>query len=174
MLPVLRILMAVSVGVLLIVAANVANLLLARATVRRKEIAIRLALGAQRGRLIRQLLTESLVLALAGAVVGVLFSRWGVDLFRAMLPNSHLPIGYDFAFDAQTLAFTVLIAILTGIFFGLAPALQASSTQLASILKEGGRTSSGVSHGGCAARLCSGSGAGIGVACWRGSLHQGI
>lgn len=143
MLPVLRILMAVSVGVLLIVAANVANLLLARATVRRKEIAIRLALGARRGRLIRQLLTESVILSLLGAAVGTLFANWAVALFQAFMPRTHLPIGFDFSFDAQTLGFTALLAIVTGVCFGLAPALQASNHRLSPVLKEGGRTSSG-------------------------------
>jgi predicted permease len=140
MVPVLRILMAVTVGVLLIVAANVANLLLARATIRRKEIAIRLAMGAKRGRLIRQLLTESLLLALVGAAVGILFASWGTRLFQRLLPNTHLPVGYDFAIDAQTLGFTLLVAILTGVVFGLVPAFQASAANVNSVLKEGGRT----------------------------------
>jgi predicted permease len=143
MLPVLRILMVVSFGVLLIVAANVANLLLARATSRGKEIAIRLALGARRARLIRQLLTESLLLALAGSVVGILFANWGVALFKLLLPKTHLPIGYDFPFDTQTLAFTFILALVTGVAFGLVPAWQASGTDLSKVLKEGGRTSGG-------------------------------
>jgi predicted permease len=146
MLPMLRVLMAVSFGVLLIVAANVANLLLARATSRSKEIAIRLAMGAKRSRLIRQLLTESLVLALLGGAVGVLFAGWGVALFKTFLPQTHLPIGYDFGFDYQTLGFTFGIAILTGVAFGLVPAWQASGTDLAKVLKEGGRTGGGGSR----------------------------
>jgi predicted permease len=141
LLPVLTILFAVSVGVLLIVAANVANLLLARATVRQKEIAIRLALGAGRARLIRQLLTESLVLSVLGGVLGVVFAHWGTAMFRAFMPNTYLPIGYTFEVDGGTLAFTVGLTLVTGVLFGLAPALQASQLNLNATLKEGGRTS---------------------------------
>jgi predicted permease len=143
MLPVLQILIAVSGVVLLIVAANVANLLLARATSRQKEIAIRLALGAGRMRLIRQLLTESIVLALVGGAAGVLFANWAVDLFMFFIPNTHLPIGYSFTVNYETLGFTFLLALLTGIIFGLAPAFQAIRTDLHDTLKEGGSGSSG-------------------------------
>ncbi|MHC1766606.1 MAG: ABC transporter permease [Verrucomicrobiia bacterium] len=146
MLPVIRILMAVSLGVLLIVAANVANLLLARASSRRKEISIRLAIGASRARLIRQLLTESVVLAGLGGALGIVFATWGVALFPAFLPNTHLPIGFDFRLDMQTLGFTLALSVLTGIVFGLAPALQASTAELANTLKEGGRTSGSSAH----------------------------
>lgn len=141
LLPVLTILFAVSMGVLLIVAANVANLLLARATVRQKEIAIRLALGAGRVRLIRQLLTESLVLASAGGVLGVVLAHWATTLFRAFMPNTYLPIGYTFAVDGGTLGFTLALTLVTGVVFGLVPALQASGLNLNATLKEGGRTS---------------------------------
>ena len=141
MLPVLRILMAVSIGVLLIVAANVANLLLARAAGRRKEIAIRLAMGARRMRLIRQLLTESLVLALIGGALGALMANWGVALFQAFLPNTHLPVGFDFRLNSQTLGFTLGLSLVTGILFGLQPALQASDGRFNETLKEGGRSS---------------------------------
>jgi predicted permease len=143
MLPVLRILIAVSFGVLLIVAANVANLLLARATGRSKEIAIRLALGANRWRLMRQLLTESLLLSLVGGTVGILFANWCVALFQTLLPRTHLPIGYDFEFDTRTLVFTLLLAMATGMAFGLVPAWQAAKGELSNVLKEGGRTSGG-------------------------------
>ncbi len=141
MLPVLRILMAVSIGVLLIVAANVANLLLARATVRGKEIAVRLALGAGRGRLIRQLLTESLLLAVAGGVAGVLLANWGISICAALLPQTHLPVGFEFGLDPRTLFFTLLLTLTTGVAFGLVPAWKASHGDLHSVLKEGGRSS---------------------------------
>ncbi len=142
MLPVLRILMVVSFGVLLIVAANVANLLLARAIGRRKEIAIRLAMGAKRGRLIRQLLTESAVLATAGGLFGFVMANWGVSLFQAFMPKTHLPVGYAFDFDLNTLGFSLILALITGLVFGLVPALQASGTHLHDVLKESGRASS--------------------------------
>lgn len=141
MLPVLRVLMAVSLGVLLIVAANVANLLLVRANGRQKEIAIRLSLGAGRTRLIRQLITESLLLALLGALVGIGMASFGVHLFQSFLPPTHLPIGYDFKLNPRTLGFTLLLAIGTGLLFGLAPAIQTARSNLTGILKEGGRTS---------------------------------
>jgi predicted permease len=141
MLPVLSILFTVSLGVLLIVAANVANLLLARATVRQKEIAIRLALGGTRARLIRQLLTESLVLAMLGGALGVIAAQWCEQLFRAFMPRTYLPIGYKLAVDGQTLLYTAGLTLLTGIVFGLVPAFRASRLDLSSSLKEGGRTS---------------------------------
>lgn len=143
LLPVLSILFAVSLGVLLIVAANLANLLLARATGRQKEIAIRLALGAGRARLIRQLLTESLVLALAGGGLGVIVAHTGSTLFKYFLPPTYLPIGYTFEVDGRTLLFTLAVSLLSGVVFGLVPAFQASGLNLNASLKEGGRTSGG-------------------------------
>ena len=142
-LPVLRLLMAVSMGVLLIVAANVANLLLARATGRQKEIAVRLAMGASRTRLIRQLLTESVVLSVFGGVLGIVFASLAANLLLGFMPNTYLPIGYTFELDGRTLGFTLLVALATGIVFGLAPALQASKPNLGQTLKEGGRQSGG-------------------------------
>ena len=142
-LPVLRVLMVVSVGVLLIVAANVANLLLARASIRYKEVAIRLAMGAGRGRLLRQFLTESTLLALLGGVAGVLFATWAANLFLLFVPKTYLPVGYQFALDLRTLGFTALITLATGLVFGMAPALQMLRPQLQAALKEGGRTSAG-------------------------------
>lgn len=141
MLPVLSILFAVSLGLLLIVAANVANLLLARATLREKEIAIRLGLGAGRARLIRQLLIERLVLSGLGGALGGLVANWGTVLFKAFLPPTYLPIGYEFAVDGRTLLFTVVRTLVTGVIFGLVPALQSSRLNLSGTLKGGGRTS---------------------------------
>lgn len=139
--PVLGVLLAVSLGVLLIVAINLANLLLARATIRQKEIAIRLALGAGRARLIRQLLTESLLLAGVGGLLGVVLAGWGATLFKLFLPPTYLPIGYEFRVDGGTLLFTLGLTLATGFLFGLVPALQSSRPGLNTTLKEGGRTS---------------------------------
>ncbi len=140
MLPVLQVLVVVSGVVLLIVAANVANLLLVRATNRQREMAIRLAMGAGRSRVIAQLLTESLVLSIIGGIGGVLLAIWGVDVIRLFIPNSHLPIGYTFSLDYRTLGFTFVLALATGIIFGLAPALQSVKPGLHDTLKEGGRS----------------------------------
>ena len=141
--PVFRLLLAVCVGVLLIVAANVANLLLARATNRRKEIAIRLAAGASRARLIRQLLIESLLLALCGGSVGLLLASWAVDSLPFLLPAPAPDLALTFGLDASTLVLTLLLTLTTGIGFGLMPALQASRPNLNEVLKESGRSSSG-------------------------------
>jgi len=138
--PVLRLVLAVVAGVLLIVAANIASLLLARATVRQKEIAIRLAAGASRGRLVRLFLTESLLLALLGGGLGLLLATWAVRTFSYFLPTLPAPVFLDFRLDAATVGLTLLVTLTTGIFFGLVPALQASRSDLNTILKEGGRT----------------------------------
>ena len=130
--------------VLLIACVNVANLLLVRATTRQKEIAIRTALGATRLRVIRQLLTESLVLSFVGGMLGLLLAMWGMDLLISLAPG--LPRAGEIAIDAKVLGFTALIALATGIFFGIAPALQVSRTELTQTLKEGGRTSGAGAH----------------------------
>ena len=136
--------------VLLIACANVANLLLARAVGRRREIAIRAAIGAGRGRIIRQLLTESVLLSLAGAVAGAVV---GVAGIRALLSvnTANLPrVGQDGSLvvvDGRVLAFTILVAVVTGVLFGLIPALQSSRPDLSSTLKEsGGRAGTGLRH----------------------------
>jgi predicted permease len=128
-------LLAISGLVLLIASVNVASMLLARAVVRRREIAVRLALGAARGRLIRQLVTESVTLFLIGGAAGTGLAILGTRLLERIDLPVDLPLAIDFAPDTRALAFTLLVALLTGIAFGLAPALQASRLDFASALR---------------------------------------
>ncbi len=141
-LPALRVLAVVGLVILLIVAANVANLLLARATARQRETAIRLAVGAGRSHLIRQWIAESLLLAAVGGALGLLLTMWAATLFQVFMPETPLPAGYDFRLDARVLAFTTLLTVLTGLLFGLAPALHAARANLNDVLKQGGRSGS--------------------------------
>ncbi|MEO7144434.1 MAG: ABC transporter permease [Bryobacteraceae bacterium] len=148
-----------AVGLLLLIAcANVANLLLARATGRQREISIRAALGATRGKLVRQLLTESLLLAIAGGVAGIAMASAGLRALVAMIPPDTIPDEAVVAINAPVLGFTVLLAVLTALLFGVAPAIHAARVNLATALRGAG-TSQG-----------SGSGAGSGAGRLRGVL----
>ncbi len=147
-LPVLQLLLVVSLFVLLIVAANVANLLLSRAVARQKEVAIRMAVGAGRTRLIRQLLTESLLISFLGGIGGVVLTFWAKSLIFIFMPKSHLPIGYDFDINLKTLGFTLLLSLAVGFLFGMAPVWQSFRANLNDTLKEGtrGATAGSQSH----------------------------
>lgn len=144
--PVMLALLGAVGMVLLIACVNVANLLLARAEVRQREIGVRLALGATKWRLLRQVLTESCILALSGGALGALFAQWGVSVILSRLPGTVLagmPYLRSLSPDPAFLGFTLGISVITGIAFGLVPALQASRLDLQAALKEGTRTAGG-------------------------------
>lgn len=125
--------------VLLLACVNVANILLVRATVREREMAIRAALGAARNRLIRQLMTESIILALLGGVAGILLGIWGSSTLASVNIQTDLPINFDFGFDWRVFAYATAAALVTGVVVGIVPAIRASRGNLSAILHEGGR-----------------------------------
>ena len=130
--------------VLLIACVNVASLMLARSDSRRRELAVRASLGAMRGRLVRQLLTEAMTLSLAAGVVGLLIAAWGTDVLLGFIPGA-VPRAAEISVDARVVGFAMLIALGTGVLFGLLPAFRASNLRMTALLNEGGRaTTAGV------------------------------
>ena len=143
--PVLWVLMGAVLFVLLIACVNVANLQLARSTAREREFAVRVALGAQQGRLIRQVLTESVALGLAGGFLGLLLSYWGSKAAVAAIPDM-LPRAENIGLDGRVLLFTMAISLIAGIVFGLAPAFKTSRTDVSATLNQSGRSLVGSRH----------------------------
>jgi putative ABC transport system permease protein len=143
--PLLLVLLVAVGFVLLIACLNVANLMLARSTVRAREFAIRAALGATQARVVRQLLAESVLLGMVGGAIGLLFANWGTRAALAALPST-LPRAEQIGVDTHVLIFTAATAVMAGILFGLTPALKMSRTANSETLKEGGRSSSGTRH----------------------------
>ena len=143
--PILLMLLAAVGFVLLIACVNVANLQLARSTGRAREFAIRISMGAGQARLLRQLLTESILLATAGGALGVLLARWGTRAALGALPAA-LPRAEEIGLDSHVLGFTMAVSLLAGILFGLVPIFKVTRPNLQETLKEGGRGASGVHH----------------------------
>jgi predicted permease len=143
--PVLLVLMGAVLFVLLIACVNVANLQLARSTARQREFAVRVALGAQQSRLVRQVLTESLALSLVGGAFGLLLAYWGAKGALAFIPDS-LPRAENVGLDGHVLLFTLLVSVLSGVVFGLAPAFRTSRTDVNATLNQSGRSLIGAHH----------------------------